>query len=463
MTLRVRFALWVVGLLLTALAAFGAYVYLNLKQGLEASIDDSLRLSASQVIATINVENGQLEIGDSLPDSDSTLDLRERGLTLRILDGTGRVLQTFGPYRALPAEAYSLTAAQEGHSGFVTWSNPAQGDLVRVYTVPIIQNGQPVGIVQVAQTLETVREALDHLLSALLLGGPLLMLVAAAGGYLLAARALAPIDHITRTARHISAYDLSARLDLPAADDEVGHLVTTFNEMLARLDDSFRRERQFTTDASHELRTPLAAMQAILSVIREEQRTPEDYELALADLSEEADRLRGLVEDLLRLARGDTRRIAVVTTVDLSTLLRDVTDSLRPLAEAKGLTLTCQAPAGIVLPGDSDALIRLFVNLLDNAVKYTERGGIDVVARADPGGPRVTVSDTGIGIPPAHLPHIFDRFYRVERARSASGAGLGLAIALDIARAHGGTIDVSSVVGQGTNFIVKFPRPASKH
>jgi heavy metal sensor kinase len=464
MTLRVRFALWVVGLLLTALAAFGAYVYLNLKQGLEASIDDSLRLSASQVIATINVENGQLEIGDSLPDSDSTLDLRERGLTLRILDGTGRVLQTFGPYRALPAEAYSLTAAQEGHSGFVTWSNPAQGDLVRVYTVPIIQNGQPVGIVQVAQTLKTVREALDHLLSALLLGGPLLMLVAAAGGYLLAARALAPIDHITRTARHISAYDLSARLDLPAADDEVGHLVTTFNEMLARLDDdSFRRERQFTTDASHDLRTPLAAMQAILSVIREEQRTPEDYELALADLSEETDRLRGLVEDLLRLARGDTRQIAVDATVDLSILLRDVTDSLRPLAEAKGLTLTYRSPDSIILPGDSDALIRLFVNLLDNAMKYTERGRIDVVARADPDGPRVTVSDTGIGIPPAHLPRIFDRFYRVERARSAPGAGLGLAIALDIARAHGGTIDVSSVVGQGTNFIVKFPRPASKH
>jgi heavy metal sensor kinase len=463
MTLRVRFALWVVGLLLAALAAFGAYVYLSLKQGLEASIDDSLRLIASQVIATVNVENGQIDTSDVLPDNDGTLELRERGLTLRILDGTGQVLQAFGPYRVLPAEAYSLTAAQEGHSGFVTWSNPAQGDLVRVYTAPIIENGQPVGIVQVAQTMKTVREALDHLLSALLLGGPLLMLVAAAGGYLLAARALAPIDHITRTARHISAHDLSARLDLPAADDEVGHLVTTFNEMLVRLDGSFRRERQFTTDASHELRTPLAAMQAILSVMREKRRAPEDYELALADLSEEADRLRGLVEDLLRLARGDTRRIAVVTTVDLSTLLRDVTDSLRPLAEAKGLTLTCQAPAGIVLPGDSDALIRLFVNLLDNAVKYAERGRIDVVARVDPDGPRVTVSDTGIGIPPAHLPHIFDRFYRVERARSAPGAGLGLAIALDVAHAHGGTIDVSSVVGQGTIFIVRFPRPASKH
>jgi heavy metal sensor kinase len=458
MTLRVRFALWVAGLLLVVLAAFGAFVYFSLKQGLRASVDDALRLSASQVTATINVEDGQIDFNDTLPENDPTLGLQERGLTLRILDPAGQVMEALGPYRALPAEAYSLAAAQGGQPGFATLSDPQQGDPVRVYTEPILDNNQLIGIVQVAQSLDNVYEALDRLLSALLLGGPLLVLAAAFGGYFLAARGLAPIDHITRTARRISAEDLSTRINLPATDDEVGRLAATFDEMLARLDDSFHRERQFTADASHELRTPLAAMQAILSVMREKRRAPEDYELAMADLSEEADRLRSLVEDLLRSARGETRQIAVYDAVDLSTLLRDVTDSLRPLAEVKGLTLNCDVPDGLTLQGDSDALIRLFVNLLDNAVKYTDHGGIDVAARADADGLRVAIADTGIGIPPEHLVHIFDRFYRVDKSRSSPGVGLGLAIALDIARAHGGTLEVDSIPGVGTTFTFQLPK-----
>jgi len=458
MTLRVRFALWVAGLLLGVLAAFGTFVYLSLKQGLEASIDDSLRLSASQAIASINVENSQIDFSDTLPENDPTLNLRERGLTLRILDPAGQVLQAFGPYRALPVETSSLAAVQGGQPGFVTLSDPLEGDPVRVYTAPIVENNRLVGVLQVAQSLDGVGETLDRLLSALLLGGPLLVLSAAFGGYLLAARALAPIDHITRTARRISAEDLSARLNLPATGDEVGRLTATFDEMLARLDDSFRRERRFTADASHELRTPLAAMQTILGVVRERRRRPQEYEQALADLAEETDRLRALTEELLYLARGDADQPAIRETVDLSILLRDVADSLCPLAEAKGLTLTCNVPAGLTLPGDSDALIRLFVNLLDNAVKYTERGRIDVAARADTDGLHVSVADTGIGIPPEHLSHIFERFYRVDQSRSGRGVGLGLAIALETARAHGGTLEVDSSPGVGTTFTVFLPR-----
>jgi heavy metal sensor kinase len=458
MTLRVRFALWVAGLLLGVLAAFGTFVYFSLKQGLEASIDDSLRLSASQAIATINVEDGQIDFSDILPENNPTLSLRERGLTLRILDPAGQVLQAFGPYRALPVEAASLAAAQEGQPGFTTLSDPLEGDPVRVYTAPVVENDLLVGVVQVAQSLDSVGETLDHLLSALLLGGPLLVLAAALGGYLLAARALAPIDEITRTARRISAQDLSARLNLPITKDEVGRLAATFDEMLARLDDSFRRERRFTADASHELRTPLAAMQAILSVVRERRRKPEEYEQALADLSEEADRLRTLTEELLYLARGDAGQPVIRETIDLSALLCDVADSLRPLAEAKGLALTCNVPAGMIIQGDSDALIRLFVNLLDNAVKYTGRGGISMTARADVDGLRVGVADTGMGILPEHMPHIFERFYRVDESRSGRGAGLGLAIALETARAHGGALEVDSAPGVGTTFTVFLPR-----
>jgi signal transduction histidine kinase len=238
-------------------------------------------------------------------------------------------------------------------------------------------------------------------------------------------------------------------------------LASTFDAMLARLDNAFRRERQFTADASHELRTPLAAMQAILSVMREQQRTPEDYERALADLAEEADRLRGLVENLLRLARRGSQSIPSPEQVDLSALLGDVTDALRPLAEAKGLSLSSTIGDGLVLMGDRDSLIRLFVNLLDNAVKYTERGTITVHANLANHMLKAAISDTGPGIAPEHLPHIFDRFYRVDTSRASPGTGLGLAIALDIARAHGGTIEVSSLVGVGTSFTVLLPTFAS--
>jgi signal transduction histidine kinase len=254
--------------------------------------------------------------------------------------------------------------------------------------------------------------------------------------------------------------DLSAgaRLQLPATQDEIGRLTATFDEMLGRLHDSFQRERRFTADASHELRTPLATLQAILAVIRAERRTPEDYERALDDIAEQAERLRSLVEDLLSLARGDAQQVVTREPVDLSLLLLDVTDSLRPLAETKDLALLCDTSANLKLMGDTDALIRLFVNLVENAVKYTEAGQVSVTAQANPDMISVNIADTGIGIPSKHLPYIFNRFYRVDNARTLRGAGLGLAIAQDIVRAHGGTLTAVSTVDKGSTFSVHLPR-----
>jgi len=227
--------------------------------------------------------------------------------------------------------------------------------------------------------------------------------------------------------------------------------------MLARLDDSFQRERRFTADASHELRTPLAAMQTILSVIRSQRRTPEDYERALDDLTGEAERLRHLLENLLQLARGDVRPSDVRARADLSTLIDDVVEMVRPLAEDKELMVICAIAPALVVRGDRDDLIRLFLNVFDNAVKYTMRGNIGVRATRCADTIEVRVHDTGSGIAPEHLPHVFDRFYRVDTARSQGGTGLGLAIAQEIARAHGGGIMVASVVGVGSTFTVRLP------
>ncbi len=458
MTLRIRLSMWVAALLLVVLIGFGAFVYESLERGLEATVDDSLRLAATQTDASLNVENGKIDFRDMQPENDTFASLQERGLTVRILDPAGGILHTLGPNRAIPVGHAVVEVIRMGRPSFETLRDPRNAASVRVYTLPIREEGQTIGFVQVAQTLGVVHDSLRQLLSALLLGGPLLVLIAAAGGFLLASRTLAPIDRITSTARRISAEGLGARLDIPLTNDEVGRLAATFNEMLARLEDAFRRERRFTADASHELRTPLTAMQVILSVVREKPRAAEDYEQALSDISDEVERLRTLTEDLLRLARGDTRGTTTRETVDLSEMLRDVIESLRPLAETKRLAFVCSIADGLVLPADQDALIRLFINIMDNAVKFTERGSIKVDAHAGPHEYVVMVSDTGIGIPAEHLLHVFERFYRVDKSRSGRGAGLGLAIAKEIALAHGGSIELASTPGSGTTATVRLPR-----
>jgi heavy metal sensor kinase len=458
-TLRVRFALWTTVLILALLAAFSAFVYFNLSSSLTAAVDTSLAVSAAQAAAGLNIQNGQVTIPEALSADESGIQaLSERGLTVIVLAQDGRVLQAVGPYRdvTIPVNG-TLSSNPQGAYDTLT-DRVEENDPLRAYILPVLDNGQIAGWVQVFQSLGPVQDALDRLLTALLIGGATLLLFAALGGYLLSARALRPIDHITQTAQRIaSGDDLSARLNLPDTGDEVNRLAATFDAMLVRLDNSFRRERQFTADASHELRTPLAAMQAILGVVREGERPAGEYRQALDDLAEETNRLRGLTEDLLRLARGEDKTMVTRERVVLSDLLTDVADSLRPLAEARGLALRVQVPEGLVLTGDMDALIRLFVNLLDNAIKYTERGEITLTARPETDELIVEVADTGIGIPPEHLQRIFDRFYRVDPARSAGGAGLGLAIARQITQAHGGEIKVESKPGAGTTFSVILP------
>jgi heavy metal sensor kinase len=449
-TLRFRFALWTSLLVLLILVIFSVYVYLSLSNRLYTAVDNSLSLSASQVAVGLNIENGQLVLPDSLVEDTENADLRGRGFSIQIISPQGQPLQQFGPYQGLP-----VTLSQS----YTTYTLPGMGTTARIYTLPVYDNNNLIAVVQVAQSLQDIQNTLQRLLISLLISVPVLVILAGVGGSFLVARALEPIDRITSTARKISAKDLSQRLNLSSTDDEVGRLAQTFDGMLARLEDSFRRERQFTNDASHELRTPLAAMQAILSVIHEKQRKPEEYQLALDDLAEETDRLRTLIENLLRLARSDEQAPELFEAVDISTLINDVCDSMRPLAEAKQLSLTNQGSSDKIIWGNSDDLIRLFVNLIDNAIKYTISGNIDLqVSSIGEQAVRVVVADTGIGISVENLPHIFDRFFRADKSRFSGGAGLGLAIAREIVVEHHGTIDASSAIGQGTSITIQFAR-----
>jgi signal transduction histidine kinase len=275
-TLRIRFALWTSALFLAILIFFGFYIYGSMARGLSAAIDNSLTLNASQVAAGLNIDNGKLILSDSLSKDPENANLRERGFTIRILDPQGQPIQELGSYKNLPISF---------KESFATYIIPASRTTLRIYNLPVYDNKKFVVIVQVAQSLYNMQGTLQRLLITLLVSVPILAVIAGVSGYFLAARALAPIDQITLTARRISGEDLSARLNIPITDDEVGRLTQTLNDMLARLDDSFQRERQFTNDASHELRTPLTAMQAILGVIRQKRRTSAEYEQALDDLN----------------------------------------------------------------------------------------------------------------------------------------------------------------------------------
>jgi heavy metal sensor kinase len=456
-TMRGRFALSLTAIILAFLAAFGGGIYLTFTRSEYREVEDTLSLSAEQVLASLYEDNGSIQMPTEDPNATHLAEFdafTQRGVTLMVLSSDGEILEAVGPYSDAPVPVSEARLQPT----FQTLRETDQHDPVRVYILPILEDGHVLGWIQSMQSLAGAEEALDRLRTALLIGIGVFSLLAGFAGYFLAGRALAPIDEITDTARRISTEDLTARLDLPDTGDEVSRLANTFDEMLARIESGFARERQFTSDASHELRTPLTAMKTILNVIRDGERPAEDYRQALDDLAEETDRLQGLVENLLQLARGEKGLKLHKEEIDLSLLLADVADSLRPLADNKQLTLTCDLPPSLVIFGDTDYLIRLIVNLLDNAIKYTEQGTVRLSARETEEGATIEVADTGIGIPSEHVPHIFERLYTVDSARSSGGAGLGLSIAGQIVQAHRGRIEVQSEVGNGTTFRVYLPK-----
>ncbi|MEO6808048.1 MAG: heavy metal sensor histidine kinase [Isosphaeraceae bacterium] len=318
-------------------------------------------------------------------------------------------------------------------------------------------------IAQTSVSLARTDEALRELLTALILTGPVALLATLGGGYLLARKALAPVDRMTATAAEITANRLDRRLDVLHPDDELGHLAITFNDMIARLQRSFDEVRRFTADAAHELRTPLAVMRTETEVALRSPRSAEQDDRTLEGLLEEIDRLSRLVAQLLFLSREDAG-VAVGNRdlIFLNDVVREVAEHMQVVAKEKGLTLEVEAEAHCRVEGDGDRLRQLLFNLLDNALKATRPGGlIQVRAKSFDGRSSVTVQDSGIGIPAEHLPHLFDRFYRVDPARSGTGetegTGLGLAICRAIAEAHHGRLDIKSTVEQGTIILLDLP------
>lgn len=320
--------------------------------------------------------------------------------------------------------------------------------------------------VQVIMPLGLHLAELTDLRWLMLAVGPLMVLVSIAGGYWLARRALAPVDRMTQAAARINAQQLNERLVVANSHDELGRLATTFNGMLDRLEESFAELQNFTADAAHEFRTPLAVMRTSLEVALRSPRSTEYYQNRLQDMAEEVERLTSLSNQLLLLAREDAGfSDGDSECIDLGNLIGSVADDLESLADEKSLIINCPLSANVLVQGSPEPLRRVFLNLLDNAIKASPPSAeIELELTVRNGRAIVTVTDEGPGIPAAHLPHIFERFYRSDpsRSRETGGTGLGLAICRAVVSRHGGAIRVESEMGHGTRFLVELPLLKSK-
>lgn len=468
-TLRARMALLAGALMLMMMTLFGSFLYMSLRFQLLRTLDDGLRLSADQLLVTVENENGRLAFarGDV-----ANVQLSSEDDLIRLVAPDGRIIDQRGQTQA-PIPRASL----QGSGGLFTLTKSGSdagqqnGDAdgqhgstgaYRLISVPVPLNGRAAAYLQVGRSLEQIDAALKALLTLLLISTPVVLVLAMAGGYWLAGRTLAPIERLRKEATAISAHTMGQRPPLSEhlPDDEVGRLARTFDDMLSRLAASFQRQRRFTADASHELRTPLSIIRGEVDVALERPRTSAMYVETLTSIRAESERMSRLVADLLLLSRRDNDQLVLqLATVDLSELLTNLVEQFTNQTNTWNMRFTADVPARLVICGDLDRLLQLFLNLLDNAVSYAPGSHVSITATVVENQAQIVVADTGPGIPPEHLPHIFDRFYRVDPARSRArgGSGLGLSIAKEIAQAHGGDIQVSSTPGAGATFVVRLP------
>jgi len=450
-SIRGRLTLWYVVLLALTLASYSAILVVSLARDLDAGLDRVLTDGARQAVGVLGSVRDQQELAEEFRRINV-------GTIVGLFDASGERLIAG---RTLPAPLDHPLPVSGSQPRLETVSN-AEGTRWRVLVQEVQQPGQPARLLLVARTAGFVQVAVNELGMLIGITAPVALILAVAGGVFLAGRALNPIDEITRTAGAISsAEDLSRRLSLPKAHDEVGRLAATFDHMLDRLDRAFEQQRRFTADASHELRTPLAMLVSRAGLALERRRTLAEYEEILQEIRDGGLHMGRIVNDLLMLARADAGdSLAMSERLDAAELVGSVADAMGPLAADRGIQLRASGDESIAVFGDQTRLTQLLVNLVENALTHTPPGGeVRVSASREGKSALLQVTDTGTGIPREHLPHVFERFFRGDRdrRREEGGAGLGLSLCQSIARAHGGDIRIDSEVGKGTCAAVRLP------
>ncbi|MEO5928550.1 MAG: heavy metal sensor histidine kinase [Candidatus Kapaibacterium sp.] len=388
--------------------------------------------------------------------------LNPRNFMIQVMDTNGTIV-----YRSdnlgkdsLHLPGSFITTAQDSTVQFISVDQPIRGkDGAQRLRIALARSRS--AYIVAGYQVDEVQSLLDQFFSTLILLAPAVLLLSMVGGWFLAKTTLHPVDEITRTAQDITASNLSRRLPIPKSNDEIGRLSETLNDMISRLESSFERIRQFTADASHELRTPLTILTGELELALRTRKSPEDYQDVLSSALQEVLRLSHVVESLLLLSRTDMGQISLIKEpTDLIETLEEVADAATILGTQKNIYISFRHSQALFIEADRAKLYQIFLNLVDNAIKYTPEGGmISIAVHPDGEFAEIRVRDTGIGISPEHRKKIFDRFYRVDKARSREigGAGLGLSIVQWIVEIHGGTISVESEPGQGSTFIVRLP------
>ena len=445
-----------VGLLTVVFLCFGAYIYWGFQQFLIRALEQTLTRRAYQIASTILEElpsRGESYVAGEIQ-ARYAPELNER--VIRIADANGRVI-----YASKNAGQLFFPSAAGEDKPVYREEFPANAPALRVVALSHRLGNGAVYTVEVGAPESEIATALRGLLFMLAIGFPVLIGLAILGGNSLLGRALSPVDEIVGAAERITFKNLSQRLPVPPTGDEFERISQALNRMIQRLEESFQIAHRFSADASHELRTPLTIIRGELEVLANKPSLPAEITERLGEILEEVDRLARIVEGLLLVSRLEAGESQVAREIlDLGYMVNSVADQMELLAEEKSLSVTREIAPNVRVEGDPVRLKQVVVNLLDNAIKYTPPGGaILLVVRAASGRAILEIVDSGMGIQPAALPHLFDRFFRAEEAKAGrvEGTGLGLAIVQSIVEAHGGSVFAENNPTRGATLRVQLP------
>lgn len=468
-TIRARLTIWGAAITLSICFVLCAILYLGLDRSLHQEIDGFLEGETFEFRAILLEDFGTDTLSEIESDIRRELGSRLRSdLVFRLLDINGKRVLTSDPHEQLP-DPWTLPPIRESTregAKLVTVLEGKNGGPTRVSSLWVKRPFGALYLAQSAYRLEGVNRSLGTFRNILIGGLVAASVLALVGGYFMARRSLRPVETITRTSQQIGATRLDERIPLTGSGDELDQLAETLNGMLDRIERHVRGLHQFTADASHELKTPLAALRGAAEVALSRPRDEQELRRVIEESIQHYDRLARIAGDLLLLARLDAgHALPDSAPVNLSAALADVVDLYSAYAAEREIRLHLGRCDDAVVMGDRDRVRQMLGNLIDNAVKYMDGPGqIDVTLAREDGQAKVRIADTGPGIPEKNLAHVFDRFYRVDQARSRSenqGAGLGLPISRSIATALKGTIRIESTPGTGTTVYVSLPLSGS--
>lgn len=454
-SIRFRLTLWYTAIVLSTFifAAWGVigYVTSTLSNGLDQSITSETRWSAARYEKFLRGRENVGEVREQIFDHVAYYPIKE---FVEIWDSTGAIFYQTPNLEGDTLRNYVLASLEQ--SGPLRTITDFRGFEIRMSEQKMLG-----GVVLIAMPMENITLPLDHLFRILLWLGPLVVLISVVGGMTLAKKSFSKVNQLIETAKRITADRLNDRIPEHDVPDEIGRLTSTFNQMIARLDQSFQRVRQFTSDASHELRTPLSVMRSQLESALDSRVNAGDLRKIAAHCLDQTMHMSTIVENLLLLTKADEgKEMLRRETVDLSLLVRQTYEESIILASPKKIAVTLEHLDKIKIIGDEQRLRQLLLNLIDNAIKHShEHGHITMGLRASESSAQISIEDDGLGIPEEDLPKIFDRFYRADRSRTriSGGAGLGLAISKWIVEAHGGQIFVQSELNKGSVFTILLP------